>query len=129
MRHLVSNILIVSSSLIGLSDTENKKRHSELTKQLISLSIPHEEVISRYKNSTIEYSILIDAKYRRVADMIVREYDQECYLEQHNDRSCELIFRNGVKEKIGQLKEVTKEKALNEASWTKTSNDKYFITG
>ena len=70
---------------------------------------------------------MFDAQYSRVAEIVLKDYDQESYLEHHNDRTCELVFGNGHRKKLGVMREVSEVEAMKKAAWTKTKDNRYFI--
>lgn len=126
MKHLSSHVIIVSSSKETLSAAENAKRHEELTGYLRMLSVPFEEVIGLY-DGVIEPSVMIDGDNQRVAAMIVRDYEQMCYLEHHNDRTCELVYPDWSRKKIGTMREVTEQEAKKKNNWTQTKDKRFFV--
>lgn len=126
MKHLSQHLIIVSSSLSSLSDDQNKDRHEELKKYLNLLGVSHDELTGRF-GGTNEWCVVINGSQPQVASMILREYDQESYLEHHNDRTCELVFSNGLRKKIGVMREVTEIEALKKSAWTKTKENRYFV--
>ena len=126
MKHISKHLLIVSTSLSNLPESENKARHEELTRYLNLMSIDYDELTGRF-GGTDEWCVVLDGEQVRVAEMILREYEQESYLEHHNDRTCELVFSNGIKTKIGVMREVTEAEALKKPAWTKTKDNRYFV--
>ena len=126
MKHLSQHLVIVSTSLSNLTEDENKKRHDELTRYLNLMSIPHEELTGRF-GGVNELCVMMDVQHSRVAEIVLRDYDQESYLEHHSDRTCELVFANGHRKKIGVMHEVTEVEALKKLAWTKTKDGRYFV--
>lgn len=126
MKHLSSHVIIVSASKENLPVVENMKRHKELAGYLQMLNVPFEEVIGLY-DGVIEHSIMIDGDNRRIAAMIVRDYEQMCYLEHHNDRTCELVYPDWSRKKIGTMHEVTEQEAMKKNNWTQTKDKRYFV--
>ena len=126
MKHLSSHVIIVSSSKETLPVTENAKRHKELTGYLRMLSVPFEEVIGLY-DGVIEHSVMLNGDNQQVAAMIVRDYEQMCYLEHHNDRTCELVYPDWSRKKIGTMREVTEQEAKKKNNWTQTKDKRFFV--
>jgi len=126
MKSLSQNLIIVSTSLNTLTDNENRERHRELTLYLNLMNIPHEELTGRFGGIN-EYCVMFDARYSRVAEIVLKDYDQESYLEHHNDRTCELVFNNGHRKKLGVMREVSEVEAMKRAAWTKTKDNRYFV--
>jgi hypothetical protein len=125
MKSLSQNLIIVSTSLNTLTDNENTERHRELTLYLNLMNIPHEELTGQFGGIN-EYCVMFDAQYSRVAEIVLKDYDQESYLEHHNDQTCELVFSNGHRKKIGVMREVSEEEALKRNAWTKNKG-KYYV--
>jgi hypothetical protein len=125
MKSLSQNLIIVSSSIQNVTAEENRQRHVELTNQLNLLTVPFESLTGRY-GGLDEHCVMIDGSHTQVAEMIMREYDQESYLVHHNDRTCELVFSNGHRKKIGVMREVSEEEALKRNAWTKNKG-KYYV--
>jgi hypothetical protein len=90
------------------------------------MNIPHEELVGKFGESN-EYCVMFDAQHRRIAEMVLKDYDQEFYLEHNNDRTCELVFNDGNRKKIGTMREVTEAEALKKPAWTKTKDNRYFV--
>lgn len=126
MRHLAPNLIIISAFQSTESLEKNKENHDNVLKNLKVLSVPYAVVKGCYKGKE-ELSVMIDAKYRSVVDLIMTSYNQESYLEHHNDRSCDLVYNNGARVKLGTMKNVTETMALSKDAWTKTSDGRYFI--
>lgn len=127
MKSQSPHLVIVSCYQTDLPEVGNARNHYDLAEKLKLLSVPFTEVIGCYKGK-IENSFMIPAVYERVARMIMNEYNQECYLEHHNDRSCELVYPNGARTKIGIMTEVPKEEAEKSIAWTLVpETGRYFI--
>lgn len=128
MKTLTIPQLIVSSFTNTSTYAQNLEDFETLKVWLNSLSIPFKELIGRYKG-TDEHSLLISSEHRRVVDAIVRDYNQESYLELYHDGFAELVYRNGSREKLGYLKQVTPEhaKTLDAFSFDPIENQYYTV--
>lgn len=105
------NILIVSVFQNHLHKDVNTHVHNETLKAMIDAGIPAIELQGRYKGVN-ELSILVEGfEYRQTVEKIAKSFNQESYLESHNDRHTNLIFLNGSVQSIGTLTPVSKEEA------------------
>jgi len=126
MKSQSPHLVIVSCYQKDLPEVGNVKNHFDLVNQLNLLSVPYIECEGVY-DGVKEKSLIFAGQYKRVAEMICREYNQVCYLEHHNDRSCELIYSNGVKTKLGIMKEVTIKETEGKDHTYVPSTGRYFI--
>lgn len=108
------HIVIVSVYKQTKDDLDN---HKNTIAQLELMQVPHLELNGSYKGIK-ENSILLPAKYTRIAEMLARDYNQETYLESHNDRTTELVYANGDRVKLGILVEVTEAEALQTGNYS-----------
>lgn len=109
--NILPNILIVSVFQRGVNRNQNVDTHIAVMQTLKDTGIPHVELQGKY-NGIEELSILIPGfEHRPVVEKLVKTFNQDSYLESHNDRETFLIFANGDTEYIGKLVSVSKEEA------------------
>lgn len=113
MRHY-DHIVIVSVYQQTKDDLDN---HKNTIAQLELMQVPHLELEGSYKGVK-EKSILLPVKFKRIAEMLARDYNQETYLESHNDRMTELVYSGGHSIRIGTLAEVTESEALESGNYS-----------
>lgn len=122
------NILIVSVFQKGVDAKQNVESHAQVLQTLKSTGVPHVELQGKY-NGIEELSILVQGfEYRSVVERLAKAFNQECYLESHNDRATSLVFADGSRQNIGTLVNVTKEEAEANGSYSYNPNAGYFIT-
>ncbi len=128
MRTLNKQILIFSTYQSTHPEVLNSMNHSNTMKLLKSRGVPFKELVGVY-DGTQEKSILVPVKYRGTVESLCDKYSQECYLESHSDRFCELIYPDGSKVGIGTLREMSTEEVLEIDNYTyDPSTDKYWGT-
>lgn len=129
MKSQSPHLIFVSCFQSDLPEISNTRNYWDLLDKLKLLNVPYMEATGCYKGKQ-ELSIILEGHYARVADMIVREYNQESYLEHHNDRLCDIVYSNGAKDRIGKMEEITEEETLNIEAWTSviTNKGKRFFT-
>lgn len=129
MKSQSPHLIFVSCYQSDLPEVGNACNHYELLNKLRLLSVPYIEAFGCYKGKQ-ERTVILEGQYARVADMIVREYNQESYLEHHNDRQCDIVYANGAREKLGTLEEVSETEAWKLDAWTSvdTVNGTRFFT-
>lgn len=110
MRTLSKSTLIFSAYLGIRTPGQNFEEHQNLKNWLRVMNIPFRELQGKYKGAE-ELSIQVSSDHRRVAEMVLRDYTQESYLELYYDGFAELVFQDGGREKLGYLKQVTKAEA------------------
>ena len=124
--NLKQNILIFS---VYQSDKElsvNLAAHNNLMDYLKRNSYPVSEVQGSYKGIPEKSILVVDFEHRSIVEDFVKAYNQESYLESHNDRSSNLIFSDGTKQAIGKLVSVPRDEALQNDSYS--YNDQgYFL--
>lgn len=109
--NVLPNILIVSVFQRGVNRNQNVDTHIQVMQTLKDTGIPYVELQGKY-NGIEELSILIPGfEYRPVVEKLVKTFNQESYLESHNDRSTSLVYADGEREYIGKLVSVSKEEA------------------
>lgn len=123
------NILIFSVFRSEVSSNVNKSVHDKVLSLLKGEGLPVIELQGRY-NGVNEMSILIDGfQHRATVERLCKEFNQECYLESHNDRATFLVFPNGDRQAIGTLKPVTKQEAESVGNFSYNPLvDQYFVT-
>ncbi|NJO48173.1 MAG: hypothetical protein HC840_00495 [Leptolyngbyaceae cyanobacterium RM2_2_4] len=129
MRALNSNILIVSVFQLKLSQALSHDTHREVLTALQDSGVPVLELQGRY-NGVNELSILVDGfEHRATVERIAKTFNQECYLESHNDRATFLVYPDGRRESIGTLVGVSKHEAETVGSYSYNPLvDQYFVT-
>jgi len=113
MRHLYENILIFSGEERLIREVLNQK------------DISYQSCVGSYKGKT-EPSFIVNAKYRRVVEALCYVNNEECYMESHNDRYCDLVYRDGRRESIGKLVQVDNPDNID--SWTHDTLSNTFWT-
>jgi hypothetical protein len=126
MKHLASEVVIVSVYESSKTPTENAANHANMLSNLDLLSVPYQSITGSYKGIE-EQSIIIPLKLERVAHMIARDHNQDSYLRHHNDRTCELVYSTGKVERIGVMTEVPESIAKSKDAWSRGVDGRYFI--
>lgn len=123
------NILIVSVFQKAVSAAKNIANHKEVLQALKDSGLSVLELQGKY-DDTYELSILIEGfQYRQVVEKIAKSFNQECYLESHNDRATFLVFPDGSTKSIGTLTPVSKQEAEAVGSYSYSPVvDQYFVT-
>lgn len=126
--NILPNILIVSVFQKSVNRNANIDTHIQTLKMLHDTGIPHIELQGKY-NGVEELSILIQGfEYRSVVEQLVKSFNQESYLESHNDRETFLVYADGEREYIGKLAGVTKQEAERNGSYSYNPlSDSYYI--
>jgi hypothetical protein len=127
--NIKSNVLIFSVFQKGLPELVNKMAHTQILSILKRQGFPVLELQGRY-NGAEELSILVDGfEHRDTVARLCSEFNQECYLESHNDRATFLVFPNGDTQSIGTLTGVSKQEAEAVGSYSYNPIiDQYFVT-
>ena len=111
MRALNPNILIFSVFQKTQSDAKNEHAHAEMLSILQGAMIPVIELQGRYAG-TSEKSILVQGfEHRSTVERICQSFNQECYLESHNDRATFLVYPSGETSHIGTMQAVSQDEA------------------
>jgi hypothetical protein len=126
MKHLSSELVIVSVYESSKTPSENAANHVNMLSNLDLLSVPYQSITGSYKG-TEEQSIIIPMSLERVAQMIARDHSQDSYLRHHSDRTCELVYSTGKVEKIGVMTEVPEIVAKSKDAWSRGIDGRYFI--
>lgn len=129
MRDLKPNILIFSVFQSKLSQALNHDTHREVLTALKGAGLPVIELQGQY-NGSPEMSILIQGfEHRATVERLCQKFNQECYLESHNDRATFLVFPNGDRQSIGTLVAVSKAEAEAHGSFSYNPiADQHFVT-
>lgn len=129
MKSNSPSLVFVSCYQSDLPEVGNAKNHHDLVEKLELLNVPFFEAEGCYKGKR-EKTIVMDSQYTRVADMIMREYNQESYLVHNNDRECCLVYSDGACQKIGVLEEISEQESVTLDAWTSvlTEKGKRFFT-
>lgn len=127
--NLKSNILIFSVFQKGKSLTANEYAHKGVLAVLKYDGIPFLELQGKYDGAE-ELSILVDGfEHRSTVERIAKTFNQECYLESHNDRATFLVYQDGTTKSIGTLIPVSKQEAEAVGSYSYNPlMDQHFIT-
>lgn len=111
MRALNPNVLIFSVFQKSVSAAKNEHAHAEMLSILQGAKLPVIELQGRYAGQD-EKSILIQGfEHRATVERICQSFNQECYLESHNDRATFLVYPNGESTHIGTMKAVSQDEA------------------
>jgi len=123
-----NRILIVSVYQANESHEKNKQNHEILKGYLTSIGIDLIEISGRY-NGKNEDSFILHEAHRKVVEIIVRDYNQDCYLESHCDRYSELVFPDDTRQGLGYLVPINNVEASTLDSWSyrKDLNQYYAI--
>jgi hypothetical protein len=84
------------------SNEQNLIQHEETKVWLSSLNIPYKVVKGVYKGtSELSFLLIANDKTLRVATMLARDYDQECFLYSNEKRDTCLVFQDGKGVNLG----------------------------
>lgn len=127
--NLNPNILIFSVFQKTNTHELNVTNHNKILRALKGYGIPVIELQGKY-NGADEMSLLISGfEHRAVVEVLCKDFNQECYLESHNDRDTNLVFPDGSRQNIGKLVPVTKEEAEVNGSYSYDPQvGQYFVT-
>lgn len=127
--NLKSNILVFSVFQLGLTHEQNFRTHVRVLSELKSNLIPCGELKGRY-NGTDEMSIMIVGfQHRELVESLVKTFNQESYMESHNDRKSFLVYSTGLKEYIGTLTPVSRAEAEASGAYSYSPPlDQFFVT-
>lgn len=127
MKNLSTHILIVSCYQKDLPEVGNAHNHYELLNRLRLLEVPFTEGVG-YNEGVTEKIILLEGEHKRVAEMICKMYNQNTYFEHNTDRMCYSVHPSGVRDKIGEMLEVTKEDTIDKDFFTFIpETNRYFV--
>lgn len=113
-----NNILIFSVFQKNQTEESNKAAHVQVLQALRDSGIPSMELQGKY-NGTPELSILVDGfEYRQTVEKACKAFNQECYLESHNDRATSLVFPDGSRQHIGTLVAASQSEAEASGSYS-----------
>lgn len=129
MRAILPNILIFSVYQSKLSQALNFDTHNEVMQALKGAGVPVLELDGVYNGSS-EKSILVDGfEHRATVERLCKTFNQECYLESHNDRATSLVYPDGSRVAIGTLQNVSEVEAKQNGSYSYNPKaDAYFVT-
>lgn len=118
MRSINSNIMIFSVYRSGTSSFDNYYAHRKAVENFQHAGIPFVELEGVF-NGVKELSIMVlGFQYRQIVESYSREYNQECYLESHNDRVTFLVYPDGSRIRLGVLRSVSQSEALAARGYT-----------
>ena len=126
MKSQSPHLLIFSVFQSNMPADQNYKAHLSTQETLKLSGIPYIPVQGAYKGVK-ELGFIVSADQRKVVDDICKQYNQESYLEHHNDRYCELICADGTSKPLGTMVETTKDKAEKSDAYTLTPDGRYFV--
>jgi hypothetical protein len=87
------------------------RNHAEALKVFKASNVPVLELQGKYQGVE-ELSILVPSfDYRYEVETLAKQYNQECYLESHNDRATSLVYPDGTRQSIGTLTPVSQAEA------------------
>lgn len=109
--------LIVSVYLSSNSELDNITNHDTARAALDALGVGYIELLGSYRGVT-EKSFVIDHSFKRVVELLVRDYSQESYLLLESDRYASLVYSDGRIEALGYLRGVTRSQALLLDAWS-----------
>lgn len=127
--NLKQNILIFSVFKANQTWEQNRNAHVQAMAELKSNLIPCGELVGRY-NGASELSIMvIGFQHRDTVKAFCEKFNQESYLESHNDRFTNLVYSSGAIEPIGILTAVSKAEAEKMGSYSYSAPlDQFFVT-
>lgn len=107
----------------------NDIEHNLVIERLAVAKVPYKVLLGLYKGVT-EQSILVQGfEHRGTVEALCAEYNQQCYLESHNDRMSFLVFPNGTKQKVGILKTLSASDALKQECYSFCPElNQYYVT-
>ena len=123
------NILIFSVFQKGLPEIVNRMAHDQFLEILEREGFPVLSLSGRY-NGVDELLILIENfDHREIVERLCREFNQESYLESHNDGTTFLVYPDGRRELIGKMTHVSETEAKAASSYSYSPlRDQYFVT-
>lgn len=127
--NIKSNILIFSVFQAKHSKALNVDTHAQVLATLKQAGLPVLELQGKYKGNE-ELSILVDGfEHRATVERLCKTFNQECYLESHNDRATSLVYPDGTRQDVGTLVPVSKQEAEAVGSYSYNPLvDQHFIT-
>ena len=127
MKSDSSHVLIFSVFQPDKPIKVNLANHEKAKEILIKNKISFIPSTGWYEKNS-ELSFIVLAEHRNIVQSLCRDYNQACYLEHHKDRSCEAVFEEGRRVKLGKMTEVSEKKAKESDSYTQTPDGRYFTT-
>lgn len=126
--NILPNILIFSVFQKSRDMQLNAATHSRVLMELHRRNLPVMELYGKYDGKE-ELSILVQGfEHREVVETLCAQFNQECYLESHNDRFTSLVYPDGRRQHIGKLQGVSKEEAERNGSYSYNPRvDAYYI--
>jgi hypothetical protein len=127
MKSESSHVLIFSVFQPDKSRHENLVNHAKVKDLLTKSGVKFIPCAGWYQRKA-ELSFIVLVEHRNLVQTLCRDYNQACYLEHHKDRSCEAVFQEGKRVKLGMMTEVSQKTAEEAESCTKTPDGRYFTT-
>lgn len=119
MKPILPEFAIVSVYSSENKESVNQKNHEKVLDGLGYLTVRHKELIGKFEGESEKSIIIFGKRATKLAKMIARNYNQECYLYCDQDRNAELVFtEDGKRENIGTFKEIAPSKAAELSSYT-----------
>jgi hypothetical protein len=122
--------VILSGEVYGLGELQNEQRTQNLQECLNDLNMDYKRVIGVYKGS-VETSFIVLAPdlqhYYTLKDLAFKSFNQESILHQNSQGISCLIYTDNRVEELGQLKQISEEKARSLDSYTMVDNQYYAI--
>lgn len=105
---------IVSVMRKELTPDANSDRHEETKVWLSSLNIPYKVVKGFYKGtSELSFLMVANETTKRVATILAKDYEQDCYLYSNSDRFTSLVFSDGNGVNLGTFQRVASSQGLD----------------
>ena len=127
MRQIYKHVLIFSTYQSNESDDVNSRNHAGLCNILRLHKIPFKVFTGFYKGAP-EMSIMVGVDQIAMVQGMCSRFNQECYLERFSDNSCQLVYPDGTRADIGQMRQVSKAQAVKHDAYTfNPRNDSYWV--
>lgn len=128
MRALKNEIIIFSVSQ-GRSVAKDKEASAGVLELLHTGKVPFKLLEGCY-NGVKELSFLVPSSFESVVRKLVTVHDQESYFKQFADGTCQLVFRDGSVQELGELYTISKQEALRAEFYSlDLETGKYYVTG
>ena len=123
-NHNLKPFFIISSHQL---DIDNDVMAHCLERDLAALELDSIEAIGTYK-STLERSRVVFSDDEGKAEFLREEYNQECYLYVHNDRTAELVYSDGTRESlVGTFRTINPDYIGQHQNYTQVGEEYYAV--